>query len=117
MPLPRRLVLRLAPGILLGLPVLNACAGSPAAPDAPPIAALIVKPRTPASDADALMRVVRRSLPQPAMARYARPMSGGAHVVFLTPPVTRAQVPALIERLRASGDFEYVELDAPVKAQ
>jgi hypothetical protein len=119
MPLPRRLVLCLAPGILLGLPALSACAGAPAAQGdtAPPIAALIVKPRTPTIDPDALMRVVRRSLPQPAMARYARPMSGGAHVVYLIPPATRAQVPALIERLRASGDFEYVELDAPVKAQ
>lgn len=115
MPLPRRLVLRLAPGILLGIPVLNACAGSPAAPTTPPVAALIVKPRTPVRDADALMRAVRRSLPQPAMARYARPMSGGAHVVHLTPPATREQVPALVERLRASGDFEYVDVDAPVR--
>lgn len=105
----------MAPGIVLGLPLLNACAGSTAAPAAPPVAALIVKPRTPASDADALMRLVQRSLPQPAMARYARPMSGGAHVVYLTLPATREQVPALIERLRASGDFEYVDLDAPVK--
>ena len=117
MPLPRRLLLRMAPGILLGLPVLNACTASPAAPVPPPVAALIVKPRTPAGDADALMRLVRRSLPQPAMARYARPMSGGAHVVYLTPPAAREQVPALIERLRASGDFEYVDLDAPVKAE
>lgn len=115
MPLPWRQVLRLTPGILLAFPVLNACAGSPAAPAAPPVAALMVKPRTPASDADALMRVVRRHLPQPAMARYARPMSGGAHVVYLTPPATREQVPALVERLRASGDFEYVHLDAPVR--
>lgn len=114
MPLPRRKVLHLARGILLGLPVLNACAGSPAASAAPPIAALIVKARTPARDADTLMRAVRRSLPHPAMARYARPMSGGAHVVHLTPPATREQVPALIERLRASGDFEYVDLDVPV---
>jgi len=97
--------------------MLNACAGPTTTQSAQPIAALIVKPRTPTSDPDALMRVVRRSLPQPAMARYARPMSGGAHVVYLIPPATRAQVPALIERLRASGDFEYVELDAPVKAQ
>jgi hypothetical protein len=117
MPLPRRLVLRLAPGVLLGLPVLSACAGAPAADgaSAPPIAALIVKPRVPVSDPDALMRVVRRSLPQQTMTRYARPMSGGAHVVYLTPPATREQVPALIERLRASGDFEYVDLDAPVR--
>jgi len=84
---------------------------------APPVAALIVKPRTPTADPDALMRLVRRSLPQSAMARYARPMSGGAHLVYLTAPATRAQVPALIERLRVSGDFEYVDLDAPVKAQ
>ncbi len=97
--------------------MLNACAGATNVQSAQPIAALIVKPRTPTSDADALLRVVGRSLPQPAMARYARPMSGGAHVVFLIPPATRAQVPALVERLRASGDFEYVELDAPVKAQ
>lgn len=108
-------MLRLAPGILLGLPVLNACAGSTTALPAQPIAALIVKPRIPTSDPDALMRVVRRHLPQPAMARYARPMSGGAHVVHLTLPATREQVPALVERLRASGDFEYVDLDAPVR--
>ncbi len=115
MPLPRRRILRLAPGILLGLPALSACAGATRAQAAPPIAALIVKPRTPARDADALMRVVRLNLPQPEMARYARAMSGGAHVVYLTPPATREQVPALIERLRASGDFEYVDLDAPVR--
>lgn len=95
--------------------MLNACAASPAAPELPPVAALIVKPRTPTGDSDALMRLVRRSLPQPAMARYARPMSGGAHVVYLTPPATREQVPALIDRLRASGDFEYVDLDVAVK--
>lgn len=83
----------------------------------PPIAALIVKPRTPASDADTLLQLVRRSLPQPAMARYARPMSGGAHVVYLTSPAMREQVPALVERLRASGDFEYVDLDAPVRIE
>jgi cell division septation protein DedD len=107
----------MAPAILLGLPTLNACAGATTAQPASPVAALIVKPRTPTSDADALMRLVRRSLPQPAMATYARAMSGGAHLVYLTAPATRAQVPALIERLRASGDFEYVDLDAPVKAQ
>ncbi|MEW5882523.1 MAG: hypothetical protein AB1761_19050 [Pseudomonadota bacterium] len=107
----------MAPGVLLGLPLLNACAGSAAAPTTPPVAALIVKPCAPAADADALMRLVRRSLPQPAMARYGRPMSGGAHVVYLAPPAAREQVPALIERLRASGDFEYVDLDTPVKIQ
>lgn len=112
--LPRRRVLRLAPGMLLAVPVLNACAGTSAAP-APPVATLMIKPRVPAADADALMRIVRRSLPQASMARYVRPMSGGAHVVYLTQPATREQVPALIERLRASGDFDYVEPDAPVK--
>lgn len=112
-------MLCLAPRILLGVPALSACAGAPAGrgDSAPPLAALIVKPRTPAGDAEALMRVVRRSLPQPAMARYVRPMSGGAHVVHLTRPATREEVPALIARLRASGDFEYVDLDAPVKPQ
>lgn len=111
---PRRRTLHLAAGILFAVPVLNACASASATP-AQPLATLMIKPRVPASDAEALMRTVRRSLPQPAMARYARPMSGGAHVVYLTQPATREQVPALIQRLRASGDFEYVDLDAPVR--
>jgi hypothetical protein len=115
--LPRRQVLRLTSGILLGIPMLGACvsvsAGSVASGE--PVATLMIKPRVPTDDADALMLVVRRSLPHPSMALYVRPMSGGAHVVHLTEPATREQVPALIERLRASGDFEYVDIDAPVK--
>jgi cell division septation protein DedD len=115
--LPRRHALRVTSGLLLGIPMLSACVGVRAGDvvSGEPVATLMIKPRIPTGDADALMRVVRRNLPQPSMARYVRPMSGGAHVVQLTAPATREQVPALIERLRASGDFEYVDIDAPVK--
>jgi cell division septation protein DedD len=115
MTLRKGFVLRLAPVIVLALPLWSGCAGSPAASDKPAVAALIVKPRAQARDADALMQLVVRHLPRPAMARYARAMSGGAHLVYLTAPATREDVPLLVERLRASGDFEYVDLDMPVR--
>lgn len=107
--------MRIASAILLAFPALTACATATDA-SGQPVAALIVKPRA-AADAEALMRAIRRSLPQPAMASYVRPLSGGAHLVHLMPPAAREQVPALVERLRASGDFDYVDLDAPVRIQ
>ena len=39
-------------------------------------------------------------------------MAGDAHIVHLTSPAQRADVPKLVERVRASGNFDYVEVDS-----
>lgn len=100
----------------LALPVLG-CAGAPDERSAEPIiATVIVKPKVP-SPADAVIRVAAETLGRDAGVRYARPMAGEAHILYLTGPATRAQVPALVERLRANGWFQYVELDTLMKIQ
>jgi hypothetical protein len=99
------------------LPVVAACAGSPATPPATDIvASVIVKPRTPAT-AESVLKAARDTLGADAGVRYARPMAGDAHILYLTAPATRAQVPALVDRLQASGTFQYVELDSMMKKQ
>ena len=85
--------------------------------DAPVVAALIVKPRVATSDAWAVIRPMRSALGETAGIRYVRAMAGDAHIVHLTAPSQRSEVPQLIERLRASGAFQYVELDSMMKAQ
>ena len=103
--------------VAAGLPVLAACAASPAGPDAAlPIASLIVKPRA-AAAAEDVTRVAQDRLGRDAGVRYARPLAGGAHMLYLTAPAKREQVPALIERLRASDAFQFVELDSMMKVQ
>ncbi len=85
--------------------------------DAPVVAALIVKPRVATSEPSAVLKPMRATLGQTAGVRYLRPMAGDAHVVHLTAPAQRSEVPQLIERLRASGAFEYVEVDSMMKIQ
>jgi hypothetical protein len=98
------------------LPTLAACAAQPSSPDAPIVATVIVKPRAPSAP-DAVVSAVREPLGRDAGVRYARELAGGAHLVYLTAPATREQVPALIERLRASAAFQYVEPDSMMKRQ
>ena len=103
--------------VATGLPLLTACAASPAGPDAAlPIAAVIVKPRA-AAAADDVTRTAQDRLGRDAGVRYVRPLAGGAHMLYLMAPAKREQVPALIERLRASDAFQYVELDSMMKVQ
>ncbi len=83
--------------------------------NAPAMAALIVKPKVPVSGSAAVLSTMRTALGNDAGVRYVRPMAGDAHVVQLTAPAQRDQIPALIERLRASGAFQYVELDSMMK--
>jgi hypothetical protein len=110
--LPRRLHVLLAATVL---PVVAACATPPSTADAmPPVATVIVKPRAPAT-ADEVMRAAQEPLGRDAGVRYVRPLAGGAHLLYLTAPATREQVPALVERLRASDAFQYVELDSMMK--
>ena len=85
--------------------------------DAPVVATIIVKPRTVTSDSSAVMKPVHAALGKIAGARYVRPMAGDAHIVHLTAPAERSDVPQLIERLKASGAFQYVELDSMMKTQ
>ena len=110
-----------APISLLGLllVVLAACS-TPAAmtpSDAPVVATIIVKPRIATSESSAVMRPIQAALGQAAGSRYARPMAGDAHIVYLTAPAQRSEVPQLIERLKASGAFQYVELDSMMKIE
>ena len=102
------------------LPGLAACAGaSPAgaSPDSQPvIASVIVKPRTPSS-ADDVLRIARGAVTPEAGVRYARPLAGNAHILYLTGPASRDATTALLERLKATGAFEYVELDSMMKAK
>lgn len=96
---------------------LAACAAptSMTPADAPVISALIVKPRIATSDPAAVLKLMRATLGQTAGVRYVRQMAGDAHIVHLTAPAQRGEVSQLIERLRASGAFQYVEVDSMMK--
>ena len=83
--------------------------------DAPVVAAIIVKPRVATNDASAVLKPIRTTLGETAGVRYVRPMAGDAHIVHLTAPAQRADVPKLVERVRASGNFDYVEVDSMLK--
>jgi len=111
-------LLRNLPALLIAfaLPLFSACAEAPAGPQAPVVASVIVKPRAPA-DGEATVQLAQAALGADAGVRYARPLAGDAHLLFLTAPASREQVPALIERMRGSGAFQYVELDSMMKVQ
>jgi len=104
--------------ILVLLPVALAACSAPASvasAEAPVVAAIIVKPRIATSDSTVVLRPIQAALGETAGVRYVRPMAGDAHVVHLTAPAQRADVPKLIERVRASGAFDYVEVDSMLK--
>ncbi|MGZ8981902.1 MAG: hypothetical protein ACXW2D_14225 [Burkholderiaceae bacterium] len=110
---------RAIPAILIAsaLSLLGACSAVQDDPDtAPVVASVIVKPWN-ASDSATVVRVAREALGGSAGVRYARPMAGDAHILYLLTPATREKVPALVERLRASNAFQYVERDSMMKIQ
>jgi cell division septation protein DedD len=114
MPLGHRIFTVLLP--LAALTMAACVAPASSAPgDAPVVATLIVKPHTPTTDAEAVIAPMRAALGASAGVRYVRPMAGNAHLVHLTAPAERDQVPWLIERLRATQSYEYVERDVPMK--
>ncbi len=86
---------------------LAACSApaSMASSEAPVVAALIVKPRIATSDSAVVLRPIQAALGETAGVKYVRPMAGDAHIVHLTAPAQRADVPKLVERVRASGTF------------
>ncbi|MGZ8994463.1 MAG: hypothetical protein ACXW16_10640 [Burkholderiaceae bacterium] len=86
-------------------------------PDASMVAAIIVKPRVATNEASAVLKPIRTTLGETAGVRYVRPLAGDAHLVHLTAPAQRSEVSQLIERLKASGAFQYVELDSMMKTQ
>lgn len=95
----------------------GACAAVEDAPGtAPVVASVIVKPVA-ASSPETVVGAARQALGGSAGVRYARPMAGDAHILYLTAPARREDVPALIERLRASQAFQYVERDSMMKIQ
>lgn len=102
---------------MLPLAMLASCSAPGSAADAPVIATLVVKPRVATSEPTAVLKPLRATLGQDAGIVYVRPMAGDAHVVHLTAPAQRGDVPQMLERLRASGAFQYVEVDAPMKAR
>jgi hypothetical protein len=77
---------------------------------------VIVQPKRP-SGAEAVAQAVREVLGEAARVRHVRLLAGDAHLLHLAHPATREQVPGMIERLRASGQFRYVEIDSPMKIQ
>jgi len=105
--------------VAVSMTALAACSApaSMTPPDAPVLAAVIVKPRIATSDPSAVLKPIRATLGESAGVRYVRPMAGDAHIVHLTAPAQRGEIPQLVERLRASGAFQYVELDSMMKAQ
>jgi hypothetical protein len=105
-------------GIISGLAVAGviACSAAPAA-DVPVVAAVIVRPRVDTTEPAAILQPMRAVLGADAGVKYVRPLAGGSHLVHLTAPATREQIPGLIERLRASGAFQYVEPDSMMKIQ
>lgn len=100
--------------VLLFPVALTACSAPAqmASSDAPAVAAIIVKPRIATSDSAAVVKPIQAALGEMAGVKYVRPMAGDAHVIHLTGPAQRADVPKLVERVRASGKFEYVEVDS-----
>lgn len=97
--------------------LLGACSVVPDESDtAPVVASVIVKPWNTASS-KAVVGAAREALGRSAGVRYARPMAGDAHILYLTAPATRDEVPALVELLRASSAFQYVERDSMMKIQ
>ena len=97
--------------------LLGACATvADTSGTAPVVGAVIVKPWN-TSDAEAVLSAARQALGGRAGVRYVRPMAGDAHILHLTAPATREEVPALVERLRASNAFQYVERDSMMKIQ
>lgn len=110
---------RVIPVLLIAstLTLLEACVAVPDDSEpAPVVSAVIVKPWK-ASNPEAVVRAAREVLGSSAGVRYARPMAGDAHILYLTAPATRDAVPALVERLRASNAFQYVERDSMMKIQ
>ena len=109
----------LAAPIAAAATALAACAAPTpmTSPDAPAVSALIVKPHVATSDPAAVLKPMYATLGQSAGVRYVRAMAGDAHIVYLTAPAQRSEVPQLIERLRASGAFQYVEVDSMMKIQ
>lgn len=103
--------------VLSSLVVAGVAACSTAAADAPVVATVIVRPRVETADAAAVLQSMRSALGADAGLRYVRPLAGGSHLVHLTAPATREQIPALIERLKVSGAFQYVEPDSMMKIQ
>ncbi len=104
--------------VLILFPVtLGACSAPNAmtSSDAAVVAAIIVKPRVATSDSLAVLKPIQAALGEAAGVKYVRPMAGDAHIVHLTAPAQRADVPKLVERMRASGNFDYVEVDSMVK--
>ncbi len=97
------------------LPVLAGCAG-PQPESQPVIATIIVKPRQ-ALSADEVLRLAQSAVSPDAGVRYARPMAGSAHILYLTGPAARDRTPALLDRLQSTGAFEYVEIDSMMKAR
>jgi hypothetical protein len=106
-----------AAAVLSSLLVAGVAGCSSAAADAPIVATLIVRPRVETADAAAVLRSMQSVLGADAGLRYIRPLAGGSHLVYLTAPATRERIPALIERLKVSGAFEYVEPDSIMKIQ
>jgi hypothetical protein len=101
----------------LAVAVAVACSAAAPAADAPVVASIIVRPRVDTTDSAAVLQPMRAALGADAGLKYVRPLAGGSHLVHLTAPATREQIPALIERLRASGAFQYVEPDSMMKIQ
>ena len=110
-------IARLPAAVLLTLLVACSAPATVNSTDAPVVAVIIVKPRVATSDSAAVIKPMRAALGETAGIRYLRPMAGDAHIVYLTAPTQRSEVPQMIERLKASGAFQYVELDTMMKAQ
>jgi len=101
--------------LMTALCACSAPASMPHSDTAPVIAALIVKPRVTTSDPAAVLKPMRATLGEAAGTRYVRALAGDAHLVHLTGPAQPGEVAQLIERLRSSAAFQYVELDSMIK--
>lgn len=81
------------------------------------IGSIIVKPLKPVTDDATLMKLVSVHLTTPEQVKFLRSMSGGAYVLNVIPPATKADIPKFIAQLTASGVFEYVEEDQVMTIQ
>ena len=75
------------------------------------VGGVILKTKTASQNGAAVIQLVNAHLLAPERVRYLREMSGGAHVLQVVPPATKADIPVIIAQLIATGLFEYVEED------
>jgi hypothetical protein len=75
------------------------------------VGALIAKPKHSLANAAAVLELARSFADHPDTVRMVRPMSGDGYLLEVVTPATQSDLDSMLARMRASGEFEYVDLD------